>query len=262
MALLLAVPAAPLRAHDTGSPHEAPVVDLRDTGSGPLDPARLGTSENRLRELFGEALRETPIDKPRPLLEQIRERSALAAGEAEAETSDGDTEAADRFPGQVRLTRPVDRAGLHLAQYELFDEKVYRIRWQLAEPFERPIMDALVAVATAQLGPPAYDQLLKAKLGSPKAELRRAGWRRGDRTLEVRQLHPLYGGPVYLSVTDGATAGEILASQGSPMPEPDSTGPWRERTRAEPKALTPYERETLANAFRALLAQADFAAAD
>ena len=73
-------------------------------------------------------------------------------------------------------------------------------------------MAALVARLSAELGKPYYDQLIEGRFGSGRATLRRAAWRTGQHTLEVRQLTPLLGGPLFVTLSDGVALKAISAA--------------------------------------------------
>ena len=162
----------------------------------------------------------------------------------------------DPFSEQRRLVRQPDDEDVRRVEYELFRHRVYRVRWQLAERFERPWMAPLVAHLTAELGKPYYDQLIEGKFGSGRATLRRAAWQHKPRGLEVRQLNPLLGGPFFLTLSDQAAIKAIVASGGTAAPEPDSIGPWWQEPVKPPALLTARERDALLVAFDGVLAQA------
>ena len=142
-------------------------------------------------------------------------------------------------------------------EYEVWQDHVYRIRWRLAPAFERPVFAEFVRRATICLGPPESDQLFEAEPGSPRATLRRAVWSHGDRVIELRQLHPLRGGPVYLTVTRQGALREIAAVGGALYPEPDRNAPWWQRSMRVPEPVTSEERVQLGAAFVILLSQVD-----
>jgi hypothetical protein len=154
--------------------------------------------------------------------------------------------------------RQLDDADVRQMEYELFRGRVYRVRWRLAERFERPLMEPLVAHLTEELGKPYYDQLIEGRFGSGRATLRRAAWRQGPRTLEVRQLNPLLGGPIFLTLSSSATVQTIVASGGTAAPEPDSIGPWWQKPMKPPELLTARELDALLAAFDGVLARADW----
>jgi hypothetical protein len=122
-------------------------------------------------------------------------------------------------------------------------------------------MGPLVAHLSGSLGVPAYDQTLSAKLGSGKSDLRRTGWRRGRHALELRQLHPFVGGPVYLSLTDIVAMQAIVEARATALPQPESGGEWWRRPQSPPTLLTEAERGALLAAIDALVAGTGFASA-
>jgi hypothetical protein len=143
------------------------------------------------------------------------------------------------------LVQKVSTGDISEVEYELFQDRVYRVRWQLAERFERPMIDQLVAHLTAKLGKPYYDQLIEGKFGSGRATLRRAAWRSGDRNLEIRQLNPLVGGSIFLTLSDLSTVRTIVASGGTAAPEPDSIGRWWTKPIRAPKPIGAAESKAL-----------------
>ncbi len=223
-------------------------------------PGRLGMTEAELRAEFGEALKASAIERPVPFTEQItraRRQAAEAAG-LEPIAPAPAPEPRDLYTEQERFERQVGRRDVSRVEYQLFRGKVYRIRWQLSDRFERSLMNPLVAHLKLSLGAPLYDQQIEGKLAAGTATLRRAGWRRGIRTLEVRQLHPFTGGPLYLTVSDEAAIRAIIAARGAVQPEPDSIGAWWQEPVRGPTLLTPEERDLLLRSIDALLAQIDF----
>lgn len=223
-------------------------------------PGRLGMTAAELRAEFGAALKRSAIERPVSLTEQILQlrRQTAEAAAAEATAPEPTAEPRDLYTEQERFERKLGRSDVARVEYQLFRGKVYRIRWQLSQRFERPLMNPLVAHLKQSLGEPRYDQQIEAKLASGKATLRRAGWRRGNRTLEVRQLHPLTGGPLYLSLSNETAIRGIIAARGAVQPEPDSTGPWWEKPVRRPTPLPPHERDSLLRSIDALLPQIDF----
>ena len=155
---------------------------------------------------------------------------------------------------QQRLARAAEGPVVRV-EYDLAEDRVYRVRWRLAERFERPLMGAVVARLEARLGEPAYDQTLRAKLGSGRADLRRAGWVVGARALEVRQLHPFNGGPLFVSLADRGAMDAIVAARGTALPQPDTTGAWWRRAQRPPTPLSQAERDALATEIDALIAE-------
>ncbi len=109
---------------------------------------------------------------------------------------------------------------------------------------------------------PIQYQLIEGKFGSGRATLRRAAWRSGTRSLEVRQLNPLVGGPVFLTLSDQAKIRSILASGGTAAPEPDSIGPWWQKPVNPSAPLTVRERKALLAAFDVVLARANWGRPD
>ncbi len=193
-----------------------------------------------------------PVDAGRLAMSEAELRSAVEGLRQEP--------AAGTDPREARgLERYVRQATDPLAgvEYELWQDRVYRIRWRLATSFERPVLDELSRRARTCFGEPEYDQTFEAEPGSPKATLRRIGWRHGDRQIELRQLHPLRGGPVYLSVSRRATLREIGTAGVVPFSEPDRSAPWWQRSLEAPRPVTPEEREELGLAVLGLLSQLD-----
>lgn len=193
-----------------------------------IDPARLGMSEAELRAAVAGLRRDPPAEQADPRTEQGLTRWVLDASAA--------------------------LAGI---EYELWQGSVYRIRWRLPVKFERPVLDELVRRGSICFGPPDYDQKFEAEPGSPVATLRRIGWTHGDRRIELRQLHPLRGGPVYLSVTRSAVLREIGAAKLTPFPVPDRSGPWWQRSMQALRPATDEEQKKLGSAFLGLLSQLD-----
>jgi hypothetical protein len=199
-----------------------------------------------LRDEFGAALRPQPIERRRHL-------NPVASVEARTPA-----DAKDPFGEQQRFARLPDAGDVARVEYELFRGRVYRVRWQFVERFERPLMTALVAHLTPKLGKPYYDQLIEGKFGSGRATLRRAAWRRGPRSLEIRQLNPLIGGPVFLTLSDQAAIQAIVASGGTAAPEPDSIGRWWQEPIEPSPPLTVVERDALLVALDAVLTRVDW----
>lgn len=190
-----------------------------------IDPVQLGTSEQELQAAVAGLRIEA-------------ERGAAAAKELKrwTRTASGDV-------AQV--------------QYELFDDRIYRIRWQLAKRFERPVLDELIGRARKCFGRPEYDQTFEAEPGSSAATLRRIVWNHDERRIELRQLHPLRGGPVFLSVSAAPTLRELGTAGLAPFPEPARSAPWWQRSLEPPKPVEPEESAALGDAFVQLLAQLD-----
>ena len=220
-----------------------------------FDSTRIGTSRTTLGARFGDALVPQALERPQSALARRMEQQG-PFGTPEAGAPDG----RDPYANQVRLRRSVAGRDVLFAEYDLYDGSVYRIRWRLDGRFSVPIMGDFVAQATACYGEPAYDQEPEWKLSDGKAALRRTGWERDDRLLEVRQLHPLNGGPVFVTVTDLAIVGTIVAAQGFASPDPETSPPWWERPRTPRAALSGEERERLAHAFAHVLSLAEFPA--
>lgn len=193
-----------------------------------VDPVRLGMREDELKAAVEGLRRESPAS------------DSVAA-------ADVDPVRWIWEPGHELLS----------VEYEVWHGRVYRIRWQLAEDFERPVFDELRRRGDLCFGPPDHDQIFEAKPGSPKATLRRVTWSHGDRRIELRQLHPLHGGPVYLTIQLTEPRREIAASGARAAPDPDRTGPWWRRPAAPLRPATDAEREALGNRFAKLLAQLD-----
>lgn len=245
----LAVPALALLLGGAGA---ASTGDERPT---PL-PARLGMTEAELRAEFGDALQSSVVERPRSLTEKIMQMQRRA--EEEKPQAEPPVAPGDPFAEQTRLVREVRRGDVRRVEYELFRGTVYRIRWQLSDRFERPLMNPLVARLSDRFGTPLYDQQIEGKLGSGKATLRRTGWRSKARILEVRQLHPLVGGPTFLTLSDEAAMRAIVASRGTVLPEPESSGPWWQEPLRQPAIPTPAETERLLEDIDRLLSQIAF----
>jgi hypothetical protein len=217
----------------------------------PFDPVLPGATEAELRERFGSALRPVAVTPVRSAYEQVLEAPKPPGPESAAP---------EPFAGQSRLVRMASESGgaVRAVEYDLLRGVVYRSRWQLAERFERPLMEPLVVHLTGTLGQPAYDQTVEAKLGSGRSELRRAGWQRGDRWLEVRQLHPLSGGPLFVTLSDRAMMQSIVDAEGVVMPQPETSGDWWRKPQKPPRLLGAAERDRLLAEFDALLAPIEF----
>ena len=168
------------------------------------------------------------------------------------------TAAKDSFAGQQRFVRSSEDPDIRRVEYELFEGRVYRVRWRLAERFERPIIASLVDHLTEDFGKPRYDQLIEGKFGSGRATLRRAAWQTGSQNLEVRQLNPMVGGPLFLTLSDQAMIKRIITAGGTAAPEPDSLGPWWQAPLKPLPPLTAKEREALLAGFHGVLEQADW----
>jgi hypothetical protein len=235
----------------------APGAPASEEGVGSRPHAGgLGTTLEELRAEFGDALRVAELEPSRAPAEQI-----LGSHERTVEpgaSADPVPEQWDPFTEQIRLVREGRSEDVRQVEYELFRSRVYRIRWRLSDRFERPLMGALVARLRERLGKPYYDQQIEGKFASGRATLRRAAWRRADRSLEVRQLHPQNGGPLYLTLSDPIAIRAIVASRGTVAPEPESSGPWWQEPQKSPGILTPGERDTLLRAVEALLGPIGF----
>jgi hypothetical protein len=219
-----------------------------------FEPVLPGTTEEQLRARFGPSLREIEITPLRSAHEQ-----AFAAASPEAA---GAAEQPATFADQTRLARPVVHSNgegdVQSVEYDVFRGVVYRTRWQLGERFERPLMEPLVTHLSGRLGAPDYDQTLEAKLGSGRSELRRSGWHRGDQWLEVRQLHPATGGPIFITLSDRRLVQSIVDARAVAIPQPESVGDWWGRPQKTPSLLGGAERDRLLAAVDALLARIDF----
>lgn len=223
------------------------------TAAGAFDPARLGMREVELRQHFGPALASVPVEPVLSAHEQLLEGGPPPSADAAARA-----EPAESFAEQTRLGRTLATGDLRRAEYDLFRGRVYRLRWLLSERFERPLMEPLVAHLRDGLGPPVYDQTLAAKLGSGKSELRRVGWRRGTLALELRQLHPFTGGPLYLTLSDVAAMQAIVDARAMVLPQPETSGDWWRRPQSPPTLLTTAERNALLAAIDVLIAGTGF----
>ncbi len=224
-----------------------------DPAAGGFDPARLGMSEAELRERFGPALASVPVESVRSAHEQLLEGVPPPTAGAPPVPAP-----ADPFGEQQRLGRALASGDLRRAEYDLFRGRVYRLRWLLSERFERPLMEPLVAHLRESLGPPAYDQTLAARIGSGRSELRRTGWRRGGLALELRQLHPFTGGPLYLTLSDVAAMQAIVEARAAVLPQPETSGEWWRRPQSPPSLLTAEQRDQLLAAIDALVAGTGF----
>jgi hypothetical protein len=216
-----------------------------DTGHAPLAvPPLLGTTSEALRGRFGEALRRVEVVVPDTVYEQVLEGSRPApAGKPPASAAVGE---------QARWARAADGLASR-EEYDLARDRVYRVRWQLAERYEHPLLNEVVARAAKRFGRPAYDQTLRAKPGSPRADLRRVGWYLDGRALEIRQLHPFTGGPIFASIADRAALQAIVDRRETPLPQPDRTGAWWDRAQRPPSALKDAERRARVDEIDALL---------
>ena len=181
---------------------------------------------------------------------------AKAVPGLQVDGQDGE-EAAERAKhGMQRMVRSLE-GDVASIEYEIWNGRVYKIRWRLAERFERPVIDTLGKRARTCLGLPEYDQKFEAEPGSADATRRQIGWDHGERRIELRQLHPLRGGPVYLSVADYPVMREIVSNRVVLYPDPEKTGPWWERSMSPLRTAKDEERKQLGDAFVELLGQLD-----
>jgi hypothetical protein len=232
------------------------------------EPVALGATEAQLRARFGESLSQVDVRTARPLHLRVPGRGAAgAAGEARdggpaptgtAESPPVPASGAMPYGDQQRLARTVSDGDVQRVEYDLHDGRVVRIRWLLAERFEQPVMDPVVSRLSERLGAPAYDQTIEGKLGSGKATLRRAGWTEAGRGLEVRQLHPQTGGPLYVTQSDLEALQAIVSEGGVVMPEPDTTQAWWRRPQSAPRLPTADEIAEGVAAVEALVRSTSF----
>lgn len=194
------------------------------------DTARLGMSEAELRALAGDGLKPGLLSREAV----FPPGSSLAAFSRQFPAGSG--------------------SDLAYAEYELFRGTVYRIRWRLTERFERPLMPRIVDRVAHDLGPPVYDQLVEATMRSPRASVRRAAWNWSHGTIEVLQLQPQQGGPLFLTWTDQKAVDSILKMELQVPPQPDQLPPWWEGKPTLPRPLKAGEDEPLLLGFEALLA--------
>jgi hypothetical protein len=229
----LAIPTTSVHAHPTDLELRQAFEELAlcESDSAPadrVDAARLGMTESELRQAVDGLRRDPP-----------------------ASEADSDSER-----GPVRWLRDA-QGELQGVEYESWQDRVYRIRWQLSPSFERPVFGEFLRRAEICFGTPEYDQTFEAEPGSPKATLRRVAWIHGDRRIELRQLHPLRGDRVYLTITTSETLREIAAAGFRVFPEPDRSEPWWRRPTQAPRPATADERDALGRRFAALLSQLD-----
>jgi hypothetical protein len=204
-------------------------------------PAPLGASEAELRQQLGDAIRDVAVTRPRSAYALIAETLPEAQSEPESEAPP------DPYAGLERLA--IKGTGdVAQIEFDLRDGLVYRVRWQLAPRFEEPLMASLVTRLTQSLGPPDYDQTLRAAIGSGRSELRRTGWTLAGRDFELRQLHPFTGGPVFLSLAERQAVQAIVDAGGTPLPQPDATGDWWRKPQRPPVLLSDAERAALVTA--------------
>jgi hypothetical protein len=209
----------------------------------PFDSVQLGAEESKLRTAWGDALQPQKIEHLGPDFQRLAQPPEVDDSNAK----DG----ADPYANQLRLLR--------VLEYELFRGRVYRIRWELSDRYHAPIMDDFVQQAAECYGPFRYDQTIEAKLGSGESTLRRAGWERHDRLLEIRQLNPLGGGPLFVTMTDRKISKAIIAARGSLAPEPKRRSePWWQRQNPSPAPPSEAERSALVQALAVVLSQTGF----
>jgi len=217
----------------------------------PFDSVQLGAEESKLRTAWGDALQPQTIEHLDPDFQRLAQRP-------EADDS-GAKAGHDPYANQLRLQRVLAEGDVRRVEYELFRGRVYRIRWELSDRFHAPIMDDFVHQAAYCYGPFRYDQTIEAKLGSGESTLRRAGWERNGRLLEIRQLNPLGGGPLFVTMTDGKISKAIIAARGSLASEPERRSePWWQRKGTSPAPPSDDERSALVRALAAVLSQTGF----
>jgi hypothetical protein len=218
-------------------------------------PTWLGRSQAELRDEFGSALQPAKIEVRRGPSQQIPIPKTKASDSEGKPSPQPIAPTKNPFAEQQRFALQSEAEGIDRVEFELFRDLVYRVRWKLAERFERPVMPSLVEHLTADLGKPYYDQTIEGKFGSGRATMRRTGWKNEDRNLEVRQLNPMVGGLLFLTVSDLGAIQEIIASGGTAAPEPDSIGPWWQKAVKPLPPVTPPERKALLDAFHVVLAR-------
>jgi hypothetical protein len=217
----------------------------------PFDSVQLRAEERQLRTAWGDALQPETIEHLGPDFQRLAPRP-------EADDS-GAKAGADPYADQLRLKRVLAKGDVRRVEYELFRGHVYRIRWELSDRFHAPIMDDFVHQAAQCYGPFRYDQTIEAKLGSGESTLRRAGWERNGRLLEIRQLNPLGGGPLFVTMTDRKISKAIIAARGSLAPEPKRRSePWWQRQNPSPAPPSDDERSALVRALAVVLSQTGF----
>lgn len=216
-----------------------------------FDVVQLGAEESKLRGAWGDKLQRQKIEHLDPDFQRL-------AARPESERSGAKVEA-DPYADQLRLKRVLAEGNVRVVEYELFRGRIYRIRWELSDRFHEPIMDDFVNQAAHCYGPFRYDQTIEAKLGSGESTLRRAGWERNDHLLEIRQLNPLGGGPLFVTMTDRKISKAIIAAQGSLAPEPERRSePWWQRKDESPAPPSDEERKGLVRSFAAVLSKTGF----
>jgi hypothetical protein len=163
-------------------------------------PSELGMSEAQLRQRFGEAL--VPGRRSRTVL-----------GLPEKPTT-----------RLLVFHREIASSELAYAEYELFDGRVFRLRWCLAERFELPIFSNLKHQLSHYLSQPQVDKLVGKDPHRPAHEdpvLRYVRWRRQEHTLELRQINTMTGGRVFLTLMDSGVVEEIKAAHEPILGPPD-----------------------------------------
>lgn len=217
----------------------------------PFDSVQLGAEESKLRTAWGDALQPQKIEHLGPDFQRLAQPPEVDDSNAK----DG----ADPYANQLRLLRVLAKGDVRRVEYELFRGRVYRIRWELSDRYHAPIMDDFVQQAAECYGPFRYDQTIEAKLGSGESTLRRAGWERNGRLLEIRQLNPLGGGPLFVTMTDRKISKAIIAARGSLAPEPKRRSePWWQRQNPSPAPPSEAERSALVQALAVVLSQTGF----
>jgi len=243
-------------AHPTGEDlreraTRAKLCTLAENLGKPFDSVQLGAEERQLRAAWGDALEPQTIEHLGPDFQRLAPRPEPDDSGAKA--------GANPYADQLRLRRVLTEGDVRRVEYELFRGHIYRIRWELSDRFHAPIMDDFVRQAAHCYGPFRYDQTIEAKLGSGEATLRRAGWERDGRLLEIRQLNPLGGGPLFVTVTDRKNSKAIIAARGSLAPEPTRRAePWWQRKNRSPAPPSDDERSALIRALAAVLSQTGF----
>lgn len=254
VALTLVPALAPLgaRAHPTDEQILESIADRRACDSGHegkspdgtnIDPARLGMTETELRARVAGVRRNTHVG-----------RSPYTGTGTDTDPEPG-TDELQRWSRDVDPENDGQDEDIVLIQYELWQGRVYRIRWRLAPAFERPIFEELAERGRFCLGTADLDQTFEAEPGSAQATLRRVVWTHENRRIELRQLHPLGGGPVYLSATDLEALRAMGAAERAPFPDPSRSGPWWTRSLRPPKPADPGERAQLGRRFLALIGE-------
>ena len=140
--------------------------------------------------------------------------------------------------------RRIDSPEVAYVEYELFDDRVFRIRWCLTERFDRPIYSYLLSRAHRLLGEPKTDELIGLDPHSPPADapvLHYSSWWLGERSLELRQLEPLSGGTVFLTLADERMFLEAKIAHNPPVAQPDRMIPFWQRK--DPRLKIPTEAE-------------------